>query len=194
MTWIFLGAVVACLLAVALISIVIVIAILARQKAGASTAEKTNLTIDVAALDVEPVSQNGPTLEIYGTPVRLVAFIIAPSGRGAAIPNSNTMRIASDNLVPGLAKVLDNDRPIFRRWPNQLSTPGFAQSFFANMMIPGDKGKGTCWCGVAGKFSFDNRQLLAGLVLHADQPNAIGTMTVEHEGKWNDILRIRNQA
>jgi hypothetical protein len=58
--------------------------------------------------------------------------------------------------------------------------------------LPGDRGKGTAWCSLAGKFRAAGQVFLAGLVACAAKPNGLGQFVIQHEGQWNDVLRIKN--
>jgi hypothetical protein len=99
---------------------------------------------------------------------------------------------AIDCLIPSLTAVAAVHRPLVRPWPPQLSTQGFQHSFFSNVQLPGDRGKGTPWCSVVGRFEVGPRQLLAGLVCVAGRPNSLGQVTVAHTGQWMDVLRVKN--
>ena len=77
------------------------------------------------------------------------------------------------------------------RWPSQLSSQGFAQSFFNHLALPGNRGKGTPWCSIAGRLQLGDRAFLVGLVCTSGSPNGLGQVVVRHEGQWLDILRIR---
>lgn len=177
----------------AFIGAVIVLLIIRGMRRGAKGTDDRgeNLTIDLTTLDVSGPSDHGPQLEFYGTPVRLLVLVIAPAGRGQ-LPPKEELRETVDYLLPGLAKVLDTHRPIFRSWESQLSTQGFANSFFNNLALPGDRGKGTPLCSVVGKFDIDGGQLLAGLVCRAEKPNGLSQVIVQHEGQWLDVLRVKS--
>ncbi|MEQ8791891.1 MAG: hypothetical protein RIC55_36880 [Pirellulaceae bacterium] len=153
----------------------------------------SELAIDLLALTADGPPDAWPQLEFYGVPVRLAILVLAPAGRLASIPPKEKLRETVESLMPGLAQVLDRHQPIFRRWPEQMSTQGFAQSFFNKMKLPGQAGKKTPWCSVAGKFDDGDQQLLAGIVCCADSPNALSTVVVEHVGQWRDVLRVRRQ-
>jgi len=163
-----------------------------RRRKGAN--QEDDLSVDVASLNVEKLPADAPRLEYYGTPVRLVALVLAPAGRGAVLPPKDELRDMVEEVFPGLAAVVDAHRPIFRRWPQQLSSQGFTQSFFANIPLPGDRGKGTPWCSAAGKFECGGRQFLAGLVCRAETPNSLSQVVVQHHGQWHDVLRAKPAA
>jgi hypothetical protein len=97
-----------------------------------------------------------------------------------------------EQLVPGMSSVLAHHQPLICRWPAQLSSTGFAQSFFNHVALPGARGRGTPWCSLAGKLAVGDRVFLVGLVFCAATSNSLSQMTVEHEGQWLDVLRIRS--
>jgi len=151
-----------------------------------------DLSIDVAALgDRGPPSQ-GPRLEFYGTPVRLAVFVVAPAGRDGSLPAGGQLGQLVEQLVPGLTAILQSQQPLIRRWPGQLSSSGFIHAFFNHVALPGDRGKSTAWCSVAGKFRADGQVYLAGLVACAADANGLGQLEIQHEGQWNDVVRIKN--
>lgn len=164
------------------------------RRGGKAKADSGNdLAINVLGLESGGPPDGWPQLEFYGVPVRLAILVLAPAGRVSSIPPKEKLRETIDGLLPGLAKVVDRHRPLFRRWPEQLSTQGFAQSFFSNVKLPGDAGKKTPWCSVAGRFDTGDRHLLVGIVCCAARPNALSTVVVEHIGQWHDVLRVRRQ-
>ena len=123
---------------------------------------------------------------------RLVALILAPSGRGAEAPSEEGLQFIVDSFIPGLAAVLEKDQPMFRIWPEQLSAKGFVRAFFARIKLPGEKGKGTPWCSIAGRFDIGERQLLAGLVCRASKPNGLSQIAIQGDALWHEVLRVRN--
>jgi hypothetical protein len=150
-----------------------------------------DLSLHIEELDPSGPTAEGPQLEFYGTPVRLAALILAPAGRNSQLPPAQQLAETVDFLVPGLAAIVPAHRTVVRRWPFQLSTQGFTHSFFNSVQLPGDRGRGTPWCSVAGRFETPDQQLLAGLVCVAQRPNSLGQQTVPHPGQWLDVLRVR---
>lgn len=55
--------------------------------------------------------------------------------------------------------------------------------------LPGNRGPGTPWCTIAGRFVADGQPWLAGLILRADRPNNLSQATLEHEAQWLEVLR-----
>lgn len=172
-------------------AVLFVLLFLLRRRPARKGESQQDLSIDIASLDASGPPAKSPRLEFYGTPVRLAVLILAPVGRGGSMPSPERLQEVVDFLIPGLSKVLAVHQPMFRRWPQQLSSQGFTQVFFSNLHLPGDRGKGTPWCSVAGKFSIGDENLLAGLVCCAAGPNGLSQVTVEHEGQWLDVLRVK---
>lgn len=178
-------------LGVALIVLLVVLGRRFGQRTESVSLQEQDLILDLSQLKVGGPPNQGPRLEYYGTPVRLAVLVLAPSGRGTQVPEASRLRGVVDSLIPGLSEVLDYHRPEFRRWPEQLSAAGFAQSFSTHVELPGDKGKGTPWCSVAGRFEIGDGHLLAGLVCRADKPNSLSQAVIQREGLWHDVLRVR---
>jgi hypothetical protein len=164
------------------------------HRPSATSIHDEELTFDLAQVKVGGPPDQGPRLEYYGTPVRLAVLVLAPSGRGTQVPDPSRLRGVVELLIPGLSEVLDFHQPVFRRWPEQLSAQGFAHAFSTHVELPGDNGKGTPWCSVAGRFDIGEGHLLAGLVCKAAKPNSLGQMVVQHEGLWHDVLRVRKAS
>ncbi len=124
-------------------------------------------------------------------PMRLAALVISPAGRGSDPPDEDRLPAIVDQLVPGLGAVLLAHDPLVRIWPAQLSSQGFANAFFSRARLPGNDGKGTCWCTMAGRFEADGQKYQAGLVLRAAAVNNLGRVLVERDSQWLDLLRVR---
>ncbi|GAB6166382.1 hypothetical protein JCM19992_23820 [Thermostilla marina] len=154
-----------------------------------------DLSVDVTSLPIQPpVPGQMPQLEFAGLPVRLGVVVLAPSGRANPLPPRDQFDALFEAVVPGLAEVVARDRPAVYTWPEQLSSEGFARSFFANVPLPGDRGRGTPWCSVAGMARWGDRPFLVGLVMMASRPNSFVPEIVEHEGDWYRLLRVRFDA
>ena len=177
------------LLLVLVICVVLVLRWFFRQKqTGSATSVLT--PVDCNALSSAPPAKDRIRAEVYNVPVRIAAVVIAPAGRDTKLPADIPKLL--DQLAPGLGTVCEKDRPSIVRWPPQLSTQGFARAFFMNAPLPGDQGKGTPWCGVAGRLEERDVSALIGLVLHAAAPNSLGQVVVERATQWLDVLRIRH--
>jgi hypothetical protein len=148
-------------------------------------------SIDIGALEPRGPAAHGPQLTLYGTPVRWVLLVLAPVGRDGRLPAPEQIPDLVEQLIPGLQSVWRTHAPEIVCWPGQLSSQGFVRSFFHHMRLPGDRGRQTPWSSVAGKFRAHATPYLAGLVLCAAQNNSLGQLEIQHEGQWNDVLRIR---
>ncbi|MDP7017834.1 MAG: hypothetical protein QGG36_18660 [Pirellulaceae bacterium] len=179
--------VVACVL----LGVFVAIAIFLRHASGDRTPEVADLSIDLEALSTPPPDGQRPSVEVYGVPVQLAVVVMAPAGRGVELPGNLEMPRVIDNWIPGLMRILKRHQPAFRRWPNQLSTTGFSHTFFSNVRLPGDRGKDTRWCSVCGRIRSGDGQYLVGLAFAAATPNGLSEISIEQEGQWLDVIRIR---
>ncbi|MCA9248436.1 MAG: hypothetical protein KDA42_15020 [Planctomycetales bacterium] len=164
--------------------------LLGRKKPGRS--EDIDLTIDIAKLAATGPPANAPRLEILHTPMRLAAIVVAPAGRSGLLPDLAHLGAMVDAIAPGMKAVVDAHLPLVRRWPAQLSAQGFANSFFSHAELPGDGGKGSPWCAVAGSFKHQGNRFLVGMICRADGPNGIGQITVPREEAWLEVARVKS--
>lgn len=138
-----------------------------------------------------PKSLLGPEVRVYNVPVRIVAIVVAHAGRGRDLLDEETLRRLMDHFLPKMMTVVRAHRPDVYRWPGQMSTRGFTQRFFAQANLPGEKGKGTPWTALAGRFDFQGQGYLIGLVCCADDSNALEHIMVKSTEQWTDIVRIQ---
>lgn len=183
----------AALSGVVLVALVGLILLIWRRRRATRVLPEPQMLIDVTTLELGAMPQTGPRAEIYGTPVQIAVIVVAPAGRHGELPPPEVLPGVLERLVPGLPQVIASHRPQLYRWPPQLSTQGFAQRFFNQVILPGDHGKGTPWCSLVGKLQLGSRLFLVGLACRAAQPNGLGQFIIQHEGQWLDILRIRGE-
>lgn len=176
---------------VLLIALVALVRFVRRRRAGEADEEPELASIDVGALAPIGPPASGPRLAVYGTPVRLTILAIAPVGRDNHLPDLLEIPSLMDQLVPGMKRIMETHHPEIVCWPSQLSSHGFVRSFFQHVRLPGDKGRETPWCSVAGKFRAAGQHYLAGLVMCGPCDNGLNQVEVRHDGLWNDILRIQ---
>ncbi len=148
------------------------------------------------AIDVEKLAQPSPPpqdvqIAVYNIPMRLVLLVLAPAGREGKVPPDSELNEVIDGIAPNLTHAKNLHLPLVRRWPAQLSSQGFTQVFFSNVPLPGDAGKGTPWCSLAGRVETASGSVLVGLVLVAEKPNSLGQIVVQQAGQWLDILRVK---
>lgn len=150
-----------------------------------------DLRIDVRSRPLEYVPDS-PRLSIQGVPVRLAVVVLASAGRAQQIPPSERWAELFQSVVPGLADVVNTHAPQIITWPPQLSAVGFNQVFFRNLLLPGDRGRGTPWCALAGPArASDGRVFLIGLVMQAGEAVYLSCQTVQHETEWRKFLEVK---
>lgn len=174
-------------------AIVLVLAwlvILLRRRSTTSKPETPDLTIDLPSLGMEGPPAAGVQVDCYNLPMRLAAVILAPAGRVNQLPTRDKWPELLDQIVPGLSDVLTDHQPLVRAWPEQLSANGFAHLFFANAKLPGERGKGSPWCSLAGKFESEGDFYMAALLFRSAKPNSLGEFTMEPTD-WLGCLRVR---
>jgi hypothetical protein len=178
--------------AVAVLLVIVFLVRAFRRRRGPAMPPPLNLTIDVGELGERGPPPGQLSLELYNIPVRLAALILAPAGRGALLPERLDVHRVAEQLVPGLGRIVEQHQTRIYRWPAQLSAQGFSNTLFANVRLPGDRGRGTPWSVLAGRFEAGDENLLAGVVVCAATPNSLGQFAIERPGQWLDLLRIRS--
>jgi len=164
-----------------------------RSRQGLQHSSEPDLTIDLTELGLAVPPASTKRLEIYGTPVRLRAVVIAPAGRHQASLHHDDVPILLNQFMPGLLEIFQSHQPLCRCWPAQLSSQGFAQSFMNHVSLPGNRGKGTPWTSIVGKFNVSEQVFLIGFACCSETSNSLSQFVVEHEGQWFDTLRIRQE-
>lgn len=175
---------------VALITVLLIVSRLLRRKPEPKKPQQ-DLTLRVEDLAQGGPASDGPALELLNVPVRIAAVIVAPVGRGSPSPSSGEVLKILDDTVPKLGAVAKRHQPRIVHWPFQVSAQGFANTFFANVRLPGNKGKGTPWCSVSGRCESDDQKYLIGLVLCAAAQNGLSQVVVERDNQWLDMLRVK---
>lgn len=148
------------------------------------------LRIELAALGEVGPPPGPPLLEFYNLPMRLAGVVLAPVGRLHELPPPEELPAVLESVLPGLDRAAERQRPLVRRWPNQVSTRGFASAFFSNLRLP-DGGKGTPWSAAAGIFKHRGAPIMLGLVLRAAAPNSLGQVVINAEYEWLGCLRVK---
>ncbi len=149
------------------------------------------LFLDVRKLSQEGPPPGGPKLECRQIPVRLAVVVLAPSGRANPLSTAGGFPHLLDQIVPGLGNALATHQPVVKLWPAQLSQQGFVHSFFKNVRLPGQGGKRTAWCALAGPSEIDGRSIDVGLVFCAAGNNPMGQEQIQSADAWAEALRVR---
>ncbi|MDY0168151.1 MAG: hypothetical protein RBS80_16505 [Thermoguttaceae bacterium] len=150
-----------------------------------------DLAINVMALGDQGPPAGAPVLELYSMPVRLAAVVLATAGRVRELPPDEDLADTYEAILPGLARVVQTHRPLVRRWPPQMSAKGFAHGVFQHCRLPGEGGKGSPWCTVAGLFKIEGQPLMAALILRSSQPSSHGQQVIESPEGWLGCVRVR---
>jgi len=158
-----------------------------RSSAVPGTDDELRIDLSECPLPIRPPTDR--RLAIYHLPVRLRFVVVAPAGTELQVDATQVEKLL-DLVVPGLGAMAIYDRPRIRVWPGQLSHHGFAATF--NRLAKKDEPEGvpSRWVLVAGRAQIGKQSLLLGLGLWADQPNALGRVTLEPH-QWLDVIRIR---
>ncbi|MBN2022064.1 MAG: hypothetical protein JW809_04660 [Pirellulales bacterium] len=147
--------------------------------------------MDVGSLPAVGPPPEPPVLEFFNLPVRLAIVVLAPVGRLRDLPAPDELPETLDAVVPGLGEVALAHQPAIHFWPRQVSVRGFAHAFFDQVRLPGDHGRKSPWCSVAGVFRVDDHPMMAGLVLCASGANRHAQHIMTDESQWLGVLRIR---
>lgn len=153
--------------------------------------EEPDLRIDLTCTECLAVPE-APSLRFRGVPVRLRLVVLAPVGRDGRLPPHESWPMLFRAVLPGLAEVVAAHGTQMLSWPPQLSSRGFIHLFFRNLALPGDRGRGTPWCALAGPARGpDGQPFLLGMVLQAGEPVYFSCEPVEYETMWRNILDVR---
>lgn len=182
----------AVLVVLALLALVAVRGI--RRRSGRASKVESDYGIAADILPDWGPPEVGPRLLYRNTPVRLAAVVLAPSGRARELPPINRLGEVFDALVPGLADVIRAHRPVYRRWPAQVSTRGFVHRFFAEAQVLAPPGTSSAWCLAGGTFVFRDEPLLVGLVMRAALPTSLARAIVEEPAEWLRLLSVEQAA
>jgi hypothetical protein len=137
-------------------------------------------------LPVQPPGRR--RLTVYHLLVRLRLVVVAPCGKDTDIDATAIERLL-DHVVPGLGAIMARDKPRVRVWPPQLSHQGFTVAFHRRTRKPDADGLPSRWVLVAGRAQIGRLAVLLGLGLWADEPNALGRISLEPH-QWLDVLRL----
>ncbi len=139
--------------------------------------------------NVSPVPA-APKIDVYHIPVRVVLLVVAPLGRGHRLPDEDKLPKFLDELMPGLMNVMQVHQTEIRHWQSQLSSSGFTNMFFSQVPLPGEHGKGTPWCAVAGRVESPAGNFAIGFVGRADEDNGLTQIEIPQQTGWLDVVRI----
>lgn len=152
---------------------------------------KLNLSEDLSAIPQPPPLTGDRRLTVEGVPVRMRLVVLAPAGRAYEV-NPAAVNQILDKIMSGLGQIAQDDKPVVRIWPFQLSYEGFANSFHNNMPVPEGEDEPTRWVLAAGRAQMGNQQIMLGLALQAIKPTTVGRLHLDKH-QWSSSLRIRTR-
>jgi len=148
---------------------------------------EAGLSEDLSTYPPAPSGKRHYQLSVMNTPVRLRLVAVAPVGK---LPVGKVDSVL-EQVLRGLGEVSIDDKPRLRVWPPQLSTKGFAPTFFRLTHKPEPEGKPSKWVLLAGPAKAGGVPVLLGLACVTDRPTTMGLITLT-EAQWNEVLRVEN--
>jgi hypothetical protein len=147
---------------------------------------EAGLAEDLSTYPPPPKRPGDTQVAVMGQPGRLRLVVVAPVGKRPVGEPEEVL----EQVVPGLGEVAGADKPRLRVWPPQLSSQGFAPTFFRLTSRPGPEGKASRWVLLAGPARAGAVPVLLGLAVLLDAPSKLGLLTLD-ERRWAEVLRLR---
>lgn len=170
--------------AAVLLLLIVLFRVLGRKK---QHDPEDNLGEDLAAIPPVGKGHRHYELLILNTPARLRLVVVAPVGKRTV----GKVDSALEQVFRGLGEVAIDDKPRVRIWPAQLSTAGFAPTFFRRTRRPDADGKPSRWVLLAGPARAGSTPVLLAIAAQTDTPTTLGLITMT-ETKWAEVLRVQN--
>jgi hypothetical protein len=142
---------------------------------------------DLSTFPAAPTGKRHYQLSVLNTPVRLRLVVVAPVGKRPVGKVDSVL----EQILRGLGEVSIDDKPRIRVWPPQLSTAGFAPTFFRLTKKPEAEGKPSRWVLLAGPARSGSAPVLVALACQTDAPTKMGLITLT-ETQWNEVLRVEH--
>ncbi len=166
-----------------LVLLLLVVMFLSRRK-GRSDPEG-GLAEDLATYPPAPGELGDYRVSVLTQPGRLRLVVLAPVGKK---PLGEPEAVLGQ-VLRGLGDVAEADKPRIRIWPPQLSSQGFAPTFFRLTKRPGAEGQPSRWVLLAGPARAGDVPVLLGLAVLLDAPSKLGRMTLG-ELEWAEALDV----
>lgn len=166
--------------------VLIVIALLMRRGKKPVDPEQ-GLGENLAGFPPAPGQPGRRRITVQAQPMRLRLVVVAPMGKKPMTTEDAERMFGS--LMRGMDEIVKADRPRIRVWPPQLSSVGFAQSFFRRVIRPEARGRMSSWVRVAGPAKAGGMPILVGMALMADEPTDIDELGL-NEQEWLDVVRV----
>jgi hypothetical protein len=146
---------------------------------------EAGLAEDLATYPPAPPTHGEYTLRVMNLPARIRLVVVAPVGKKPIEDPEGLL----DQVLYGLGAAARQDKPRVKIWPPQLSSEGFAPTFFRLTRKPEPAGKPSGWVLLAGPARAGAQPILLGLALYSETPNQLGLMTMR-ELQWNEVMRV----
>ena len=128
-------------------------------------------------------------LLIDGQEARLRLVVMAPAGMEQEPIDAHDVPELLDDFRRGLGELIKADKPRVCIWPPQLSSSGFAPTFFRLVESPDPPATRSHWIRIAGPIKIAGKSYLLGLACLADHTSKIGTFNVT-VNEWRERLAI----
>ena len=164
---------------------VVLLLLFAVMRRGKKGDPETGLGEDLSTLPPAPKGPRHYQLYVMNQPARLRLVVIAPVGKKTV----GKVDSALEQIFRGLGEVSFDDKPRIRIWPAQLSTTGFAPTFFRLTRSPDAEGKPSRFVRLAGPARAGGMPVLLGLVVEVEDRSKLGKLTMT-ETQWGEVLRV----
>lgn len=171
-----------------LVLVVLLCLVFFRGKKKKEIDPEAGLSEDLSTYPPAPTSgKRHYQLSVMNTPVRMRLAVVAPVGKKPVGKVDSVL----EQVLRGLGEVSIDDKPRLRVWPPQLSSAGFAPTFFRLTKRPDPDGKPSRWVLLAGPARAGGVPVLVALACMTDTPTKLGLITLT-EAQWNEVLRVEN--
>jgi hypothetical protein len=129
-------------------------------------------------------------ITVRGQPGRLRLVVLAPSPSyvGELLPEMADSLL--DWLHPGLAEILESDKPRQVVWPRHPSLDRFVQIFHKLVQIPEAKGRRSPWILISGSAHLGRQIVFVGLAVFLDKTDYKREIQVVRE-KWEEVIGLQ---
>ncbi len=119
--------------------------------------------------------------------------MVAPVGK-QTIAEGGAVEALLDEVLRGLGRTAQQDKPRVRVWPPQLSVQGFAPTFFRRTLCPDRAGKPSHWLLAAGPARAGGRPVLLGLAMWGDDKAPMEQKILTRKLEWDEALQIKRTS
>ncbi len=161
-----------------------------RRSRRRSPDKESPLAIDLD-LVADAFTDPGPhQITVRGQSGRLRLVVLAPSPSYVGDMEPEMAESLLEWLHPGLAEVLDSDKPRQLVWPRHPSLDRFVQMFHKLVQIPEAKGRRTPWVLISGSAHLGRQTVFVGLAVFLDKTDYKREIQVARE-KWDEVIGLQ---